>query len=159
MCLPVFAVACGRDGAERELRPGGVFSPIDLPVLDGEAIRLGARALPALINFWATWCPPCRAEMASLSRLFGDYAARGLDIFAISVDEDIHLVREYLRRSPLAFPVLLDGGGKLASQLGIAAYPTTLLLDRDARVSSVWIGERNWDAADLRATIDRSLAG
>lgn len=158
MCLPALTIACQRGGAEREIRPGVVFSPVDLPVLDGGAIRLGASALPCLINFWATWCPPCRSEMASLNRLYRDYAARGLGIFAASVDEDIHLVREYVRQSPLAFPVLLDSGGKLASQLGVPAYPTTLLLDRAARVSSVWVGDRDWDAADIRATIDRTLA-
>lgn len=122
-------------------------------------MRLGAGDLPCLVNFWATWCPPCRAEMASLNRLSQDYAGRGLGIFAVSVDEDLHLVREYVRRSPLLFPVLLDSGGKLASLLGIPAYPTTLLLGRDARVRNIWVGERNWDAADIRAIIDRTLAG
>ncbi len=157
--MPALAAACGRGAAEREIRAGEAFSPVDLPVLDSGAMRLGAGALPCLINFWATWCPPCRAEMASLNRLHRDYAARGLGIFAVSVDEDIHMVREYVRRSPLDFPVLLDSGGKLAVRLGVPAYPTTLLVDRAARVSSVWVGERDWDAADVRATIDRTLAG
>lgn len=159
MCLPAFAVACQRGGAEREIRPGIGFSPVDLPALDGKPSRLGVGDLPCLINFWATWCPPCRAEMASLSRLCQGYAARGLGVFAVSVDEDAHLVREYVRQHPPAFPILLDRGGKLAAQVGVPAYPTTLLLDRAARVSSVWVGERDWDGADLRATVDRTLAG
>jgi thiol-disulfide isomerase/thioredoxin len=133
------------------------FAPVELPVLDGGLFRLGDASFPCLVNFWATWCPPCRAEMASLNRLHRDFASRGLGIYAVSVDEDTHLVREYVRQSPLEFAVLLDSGGKLASRIGIAAYPTTLLLDRSARVSSIWVGERNWDAAEIRATIDRAV--
>ena len=135
------------------------FAPVELPVLDGSPFRLGDASLPCLINFWATWCPPCRAEMASLNRLHRDFAARGLGIVAVSVDEDTHLVREYVRQSPLEFAVLLDTGGKLASRIGVSAYPTTFLLDKAARVSSIWVGDRNWDAAEIRATIGRVLGG
>ena len=131
---------------------------VELPVLDGEARPLAKAASPVLINFWATWCPPCRAEMASLNRLMRDYGGRGLGIQAVSVDTDAHLVREYVRQSPLAFPVLLDPGGRVASEFGITAFPTTFLVDRAARVSDVWVGDRNWDAPDVRQAIDRLVA-
>lgn len=96
--------------------------------------------------------------MTSLNCLHRHYAPRGLGMYAVSVDDDIHLVREYIRQSPLEFAVLLDRGGKLASNLGVSAYPTTFLLDRAARVSSIWVGDRNWDAAEIRLAIDRALA-
>lgn len=155
-CLPAATLACSRNGPPGLTR-GMPFPALELPVLDGDSLRLGDVASPRLINFWATWCLPCRAEMASLNRLYQDYATRGLSIYAVSVDEDSHLVREYLRKSPLAFAVLLDVGGRAASGLGVTAYPTTLLVDRHEKVSGIWVGDQNWDAADIRATIDQFL--
>lgn len=96
--------------------------------------------------------------MASLNSLYKDYAARGLGVFAVSVDEDAHLVREFVRQTGLEFPVALDPGGRVAaSMFGVRAYPTSFLINRQARVSEVWVGERNWAAADIRASIDQQI--
>lgn len=123
--------------------------------LDGGQVELGVSSVPCLINFWATWCQPCRAEMASLNRLFNDFRPRGLGVFAISVDEDIHLVREFLLQLPLSFPILLDpGGGRARNDYGIIGYPTTFLVARNAVVKEVWVGERNWDASAVRVACD-----
>ena len=89
--------------------------------------------------------------MASLNRLFNDYRTKGLGVFAISVDDDIHLVREFLLQLPLSFPILLDPGGKRARKdYGIIVYPTTFLVARNGVVNDIWVGERNWDASAVR---------
>lgn len=154
-----FLAAC-----EKAKRPGlqsGMALPsVELPLLDGGNYLFAENSAPCLINFWATWCPPCRAEMPSLNRLYRDYAGRGLGVFAISVDEDAHLVREFVRKASLDFPILLDQGGRAVVQgFGVGAFPTSFLVNRQARVSGVWLGERDWDAADIRASIDQLLLG
>ncbi len=151
--LPLALSGCNDGG----VRTGqGRFLPSGaLDRLDGGQVEFGVFSGPCLINFWATWCQPCRAEMASLNRLFNDFQPRGLAVFAVSVDEDIHLVREFLLRLPLSFPILLDRGGKLAKEdYGVIGYPTTFLVARNSVVKEIWFGERNWDASAERDACD-----
>lgn len=134
---------------------GRALPSVALDGLDGVRVELGVSSGPCIINFWATWCQPCRAEMPALNRLFNDFRSRGLAVLAISIDDDIHLVREFLLQLPLSFPILLDPGGKRATRdFGIIAYPTTLLVARNAVVKEVWVGERNWDASEVRVACD-----
>lgn len=101
--------------------------------------------------------------MASLNRLARDFAdqgedGQGLRLLAVSVDDDTHLVREFVRREPLEFPVLLDPGARASvSRFGVGAFPTTVMVDRQGRIAYAWVGERDWDAAEMRAAIRRTL--
>ena len=95
----------------------------------------------------------------SLNQLFLDYRDRGLTVEAASVDEDIHLVREFLLKVPLAFPILLDRAGKLAKEeFRVSVFPTSFLVDRSRVVRAVWVGERDWSDGPFRAAIERVLA-
>lgn len=140
---------------------GSRLPRVDLPVLDVPGdYALDPASAPCLINFWATWCPPCRAEMASLNRLYHDLRGRGLQVLAVSIDTDLHLVREFLVQERLDFPILLDPEGVLARRVfGVAAYPTTWLVGRDGAVRDVWVGERDWDAAPIRTRVTALLEG
>ena len=145
-------VSSGRDGLP--------LPAVDLLALDGSSYRLAPGIGPCLINFWATWCPPCRAEMASLNRLYGRFSARGLAVFGVSVDEDLHLVREYLLKEPLDFSILLDPGAKAATgKFGIGGFPTTLLVDRQGLVRESWVGERDWDALPVQSAVATLIGG
>lgn len=148
--------ACGRDRTPPATAAGRPLPALSLPGLDG-----GSQALagPCIVNFWATWCPPCRAEMASLNRLHRDFAGRGLVVLGVSVDTDLNLVREYQRSQALDFAILLDPGARLAKvEFAVAAFPTSWLVDRDGRCREVWIGERDWDAPATRAAVTALLA-
>lgn len=148
--LPWLAAACGRDATVARLAAGHALPDIELPDLDGRMRRLGP-GQPMLINFWATWCPPCRAEMASLERLHQALGPAGLAVYAISVDEDLNLVREFVLQQRLGFPVLHDRGrGVTEERLGIRVFPTTLLVRRGGAVAEVVLGERTWDAPPSR---------
>ncbi|MBS1142910.1 MAG: alkyl hydroperoxide reductase/Thiol specific antioxidant/Mal allergen [Proteobacteria bacterium] len=93
--------------------------------------------------------------MPSLNRLYRDYQAKGLTVVAISVDEDVHLVREYLLQLNLAFPIALDPAAKRASEdFGVLVYPTSLLVDGRGIVREVWQGERDWDSPSVRTACD-----
>lgn len=98
--------------------------------------------------------------MASLNRLYGRFSARGLGVFGVSVDEDLHLVREYLLKEPLDFSILLDPGAKVATgKFGVAGFPTTFLVDRQGLVRATWVGERDWDAPPIQAAAAELLGG
>jgi peroxiredoxin len=92
--------------------------------------------------------------MPSLNRLYQEHLARGLKVFAVSVDEDVHLVREFLIKVHQDFPILLDPGARVAKQVfAVSSFPTTLLVDRGNRIRDVWVGERDWDAVPIRDAI------
>lgn len=111
---------------------------------------------PILFNLWATWCPPCRDEMAGLEALHRALAPRGLVLLAISIDEDIQLAREFTSRQSLSFTVLSDPGQRWAgSALKVPGLPTSYLVGRDFLIKDVVVGVRAW--ADL--TVQRTLAG
>ena len=96
--------------------------------------------------------------MASLNRLYRDWRARGLKVVAVSVDNDLHLIREYLVGTPLDFPVLLDPGGEISQRsFQVRAFPTSWLVDRNSMVRDVWIGERDWDDAKNRGMVEALL--
>ena len=97
--------------------------------------------------------------MASLNRLYRDLRSRGLKVVAVSVDSDLHLVREFLLDTPLDFPVLLDPEGEISQfSFGVRAFPTTWLVDRHAEVRDVWLGERDWDDALIRVEVEALFA-
>lgn len=162
LLAPILLAACDQRGGE--LNSSGLnglpLPAVDLLALDGSSYRLASGIGPCLINFWATWCPPCRAEMASLNRLYGHFSVRGLRVFGVSVDEDLHLVREYLLKETLDFSILLDPGAKAAKEkFGVAGFPTTFLVDRESLVRESWVGERDWDAPPIKAAIAALIGG
>jgi thiol-disulfide isomerase/thioredoxin len=138
--------------------PGEALPEVELPKLGGGSQAVVAAGGALLVNFWATWCPPCLAEMAALDRLHRALSPRGLRVFGIAVDNDIFQVDEYVRRHRLAFPILLDVGGTMARQLfRVPGYPTSYLAGPAGRIAERWIGEQAWDAADVRGRVERVL--
>ena len=112
-----------------------------LPDLAGSRWQLSdRRGKVVVVNFWATWCPPCRQETPDLVRLYRDYRARGVEIVGISMDDDPQkAVPPFLREYGVPYPVLVpDSSFDLASD--IDSLPTTLLIDRQGRVAKVWVG-------------------
>lgn len=156
----LMAAACSESGRGlTTLVEGARWPDAEMPELQSGVTRKLAAGTTSLVNFWATWCPPCRAEMASLNQLFLDFRGRGLAVEAASIDEDVHLVREFLLKVPLAFPILLDQGGHLAKErFRVSVFPTSFLVDRSRVVRAVWVGERDWSDGPVRAAIERVLA-
>ena len=111
-----------------------------------------------LVHFFATWCEPCRPELASLNRLHEETGARGLDILAVSVAEvEPRLVR-FFAEAPVSFPVVLDRDRGAIRAWAIDALPSTIVLDRAGRPRLAVRGDLDWQRPDVRATLEELLA-
>lgn len=106
-----------------------------LKTLDGENLRLSEfRGDVVLINFWASWCGPCRQEMPVLSKLHDKYRALGFTVLGVNVEQDSGKARKLLRETPVSFPVLLDNESVVSKQYDVVAMPSTVLVDRDGNM-------------------------
>lgn len=120
-----------------------VIQSFTLPDTDGTNWELHATAKDnkvVLINFWATWCTPCRLEMPQFEKLYLKHKEAGLEILAINCDEEQEDVEKYLQKSTISFPVLLDREGDVAKRYGVRAYPTSILIDKTGKVLEVYEG-------------------
>ena len=127
--------------------------------LDGKTIRLqDFRGKVVFVNFWATWCVPCRAEMPAMERLYQAFKGQGFVVLAVNVQEGPGPVRTFVQELKLTFPVVLDPKGAAAMEYAVRGLPATYLIDRDQIIVGRAIGAREWDGKDARAYI-RSLLG
>jgi peroxiredoxin len=131
---------------------------LELPSLKRGTERLEElRGKVVLVNFWATWCPPCVKEIPSLERLYGKRGARGLEILAVAVGEDRKRVAEFLADKPISFTVLLDAEGRQFKRWGVHAFPTTFVLDRSHRIRYAGFGAFAWDNQEVLDVLDGLL--
>ncbi|MDO8699595.1 MAG: TlpA disulfide reductase family protein [Rhodoferax sp.] len=132
------------------------------PDLNGHVWRLAdLRGKAVLINFWASWCEPCRAEMPSLQSLAQFYGPDKLVVLAVNFKESATIVQRYAQRADLQLPLLLDPDGAQARQWGANVFPSTVLIGADGRVHGVVRGELDWlgrDAAKLVAPLMAPVA-
>ncbi|MDR1469106.1 MAG: TlpA family protein disulfide reductase [Spirochaetaceae bacterium] len=130
-----------------------------LKAVDGDAVTLSQlTGQVVFLNFWATWCPPCRAEMPSMEALYQRFKDRGLALVAVDLMEREDVVRNYLRENGLTFPVLLDTRGLAGGQYGVKAVPTTCILDRDGTMIAYAAGARDWNTEKMIAAFEKLLS-
>jgi cytochrome c biogenesis protein CcmG, thiol:disulfide interchange protein DsbE len=128
--------------------------------LDGREVRLPARGARAtVVDFWATWCEPCREQLPELDRLAAAWRAEGVEVYAISFDEDRAAVEEFVARASVDFPVLWDkGGATLAERLQLTRLPTTVVLDAAGVVRAVHVGYERGQVGGLEDELRRILS-
>jgi cytochrome c biogenesis protein CcmG/thiol:disulfide interchange protein DsbE len=144
----------GLTGYSADTRPPG-FSGA---TVDGVALSLeDLRGRVVLLNFWATWCLECRAELPVLERLHRDYAPRGLTVVAVNFREEPGTVRQYARQLGLTMPLVLDSAGDIKQSYGVIGFPTSFLIGRDGRAVARAIGPREWAGPEARALIESLL--
>lgn len=134
--------------------PGqGDMAPLfTLTGLDGKMYRLeDFRGKIVFLNFWATWCPPCRDEVPDIEQLHWTLAGKNFQILAVSIDtKGAKAVAPFAENMGIAFPLLLDAENAVAASYGLTGVPETFLIDKNGVILSKIIGPRQWSSAEWR---------
>ncbi len=139
------------------LKMGEAMPDFELPDSNGKTVKLSEvlkEKKLIVINFWATWCGPCRVEMPSFEKLYSEQKNNGFTILAITEDKDRAKLDEYLQSKPVSFPVLLDADNALAKQLKIGSFPTTVLLDGSGKIKEVHEGVHPYLQYSVQAALN-----
>jgi thiol-disulfide isomerase/thioredoxin len=158
--LLVLGLLLGSVFAESALAIGtGTMAPeIGLKDLSGRGVSLNAlKGKVVLVDFWASWCAPCREELPVLEALYKKYRAQGFEVVAVNQDKSADNVRKFLSATPLSFRVVHDQGGSVASRYAPAKMPTSFILDRKGIVRHVHAGFRASERASLEKQIGALL--
>ena len=138
--------------------PGGAPPALVLKDLDGREYRLADyKGKVVVLNFWATWCDPCREEMPSLNGLKARMGEAPFAILAINMAEGEARIGEFLKKVPLAFPVLLDRDGGASTAWRARLLPYTVVLGPDQQIRYTAIGALDWSAPEIEATLRRLM--
>lgn len=125
---------------------------------EGQVSLAAHRGKVVYVDFWASWCPPCRVAMPALERLRAELPEDSFQVIAVNVDRDPKAAREVLRERPVGYPSASDPEGRLPERFGVRTMPTSYLIDREGVVRYVHEGFREGDEAELRERIRALLA-
>jgi len=140
--------------------PGGGTPSLELSAIDGRLHRLADyRGRVVLVNFWATWCAPCRAEMPSIERLRRSLEREPFAVLAVNVSEDAGAVRAFAARVAMGFPLLLDLDGQVTRAWRARALPMTFIVDPEGRIRYQALGARDWGEPEIRSTLRALMPG
>ena len=136
----------------------GLAPSLPLTLASGRPLEMAAlKGQVVLVNFWATWCPPCRREMPSMDRLDKMETGRPFTILAVNVREEADQVERFLEETPVSFPIVLDTEGKLAKAWKAFVFPTSYLVDKKGRIRFSLNGTLEWDDPEIVELIDRLM--
>jgi len=131
----------------------------DLENINGEKENLSDYlGKVVFLNFWATWCGPCRIEMPSMQKLYDEFHDDGLEVVAVNIGERQKTVVKFLEENNLTFPVLLDETNMVAGIYGARNIPTTYIIDRNGKILSMIVGTKEWYTEESRALFADILA-
>jgi peroxiredoxin len=142
-------------------RQGFLAPDFSLDTLDGRQITLSElRGDPVVVNLWASWCPPCRAEMPAIQEVYDRNRARGLQVLAVNMtyQDSSNAAAEFVREYGLTFPVLLDTTGVVGNGYQMRALPSTFFIDGEGVIQQVIIGGPMSEAT-LQSAVEALFAG
>lgn len=140
---------------------GNIAPVFELRDLEGKRVSLNDfKGKVIVLNFWATWCAPCRAEIPSLERLYTGFKNKDFVVIGVSVDNSEKAVKSFVRQVGITFPVLLDSGKEVSfDDYGVVGLPMTFLIDQRGFIIEKIFGERQWDSKEIQEKIKRLLEG
>ena len=141
-----------------KMGPTAIPFDIGLQDLDGRTVNLSDfKGKIVFLNFWATWCPPCRFEMPSMEKLHNKLKNRDFVILAVDLQEPASVVKEFFKEFNLSFTALLDSDGKVGAVFGVISIPTTFILDKEGKIVGGAVGAREWDSRDSFALFEHLI--
>ena len=158
LVLALLLAALALPAPAHPLKPGnGAPAPaLELRDADGKLHRLADyRGSAVLVNFWATWCAPCREEMPSMERLRAQLDGKRFVVLAVNVGEGARAVRGFAQKVPLGFPLLLDRETAATRAWGARVLPASFLVGADGRIRYSYFGALDWARDDVRAAIEQ----
>jgi peroxiredoxin len=156
----VLLAALALPAAAQPLKPwsGGAPPALELTGADGKLYRLADyRGSTVLVNFWATWCEPCREEMPSMQRLRGALQGERFVVLAVNVGESARTARAFGEKMQLDFPLLLDRDTKTARAWSARVLPASFVVGPDGNIRYSYFGAIDWARDDVRGAIEKLL--
>lgn len=153
------STTAGTSPVKEEIAPRVGYTAPDFEVKDytGKTVKLSDyRGKPVLLNFWATWCPPCKVEMPELQAAYQAHQQDGLILLGINLGESPATIKKYVEEQNFNWPMLPDPDGKLKTTFNVIGYPTTVFIDQSGIVRSVQIG--GMDRQILESKLSQFLA-
>ena len=149
----------GKSAEDFSMELSGLSAATGQPAVAGKLTRLSDfKGKVVVLNFWASWCPPCVEEAPALNRLQERIAARGGVIIGVSIDDDPDKYDKFLKDFGVPFPTWRDPSSKVMHDYGTVMIPETYIIDRHGRIARKIIGPQQWDSPELTAYFDYLLA-
>ena len=141
------SISGGGNGSDTQdetgLAVGDIAPDFELETAEGETVRLSDyRGKRVLVNFWATWCPPCRAEIPDMQKLYDN---EDVVILAVNMGETPDKVTEFVKEFEMTFPVPMDAESEVTGIYQVQAYPTSYMIDSNGRIQFMRLGAMNYD--------------
>lgn len=150
--------ACSKEGSA----PAGQSLAADFTLrdLDGKLHKLSDyRGKVVFLNFWATWCPPCRAEIPSMERLNEVLGSKDFVMLAVNTDEEVKDLEAFVKETPHNFTVLSDADGKIQKLYRVDKFPETFVIDRQGRIVEHIVGARDWSSTEALKFFSAQITG
>lgn len=139
----------------QKMSPGTQSINFRLDNLSGNVVSLHSyEGKVVLLNFWASWCGPCRSEMPSLESLYKRFRHKGFVVLGVNLQQSPGTIKPFVKKFGLTFPVLLDRSGRVALSYAARALPTTYLINKKGEVTSRIVGAHNWSSPQVSKLIE-----
>ncbi|MBI5892912.1 MAG: TlpA family protein disulfide reductase [Deltaproteobacteria bacterium] len=129
-----------------------------LETMEGKKVSIGDfKGKVVFLNFWATWCPPCKFEMPAMENLYKRYKDKGLEIVAVNLQEGADTVKRFMQKNGYTFTALLDSNGDVSAVYNVSYLPITYIIDKNGKLVGKAIGAREWDSSSITNLVEELL--